>query len=254
MRHAARIAALLLAVLWPATLGRAQLGTEGGVPTAPPFACTGAPLPELARPALPHFAAALRPGGQVDVLALGSATLLGPHGGVAGSMPDRMAQALQATLPRVKVRVALRASPAASAAEMLTILRKELGEQRYQLVLWQTGTVEALRTEPPEQFRHILEDGAAAVAAARADLVLIDMPYSRLLSGKADLEPYRAAMAGLADRPGVALFPRYALTRSWAEGGALALEESAKPERRHTAAMLRLCLGQALARMLAPGS
>ena len=223
-----------------------------GHAAAPPACSTPASLTLTTRP-LPHVAAALAGGGRLDVLAIGSAGLLGGRGGPDGSMPDRLLQTLHAGAPALQTHLTLRAARAESAGDMLATLRRELAMHPYQLVLWQTGTVEALRRQPPEQFRRTLADGAAA-AAAGVDLVLIDLPFSRLLARSADLDPYRAALTEVALRPGVMLFPRYALMRAWVDDGKIDLEQSPRPERRRTADRLRTCLGQVLAHMLAPSA
>ena len=238
MGGSGRLVAVLLALLWPA------------LPAAAQETCAApASLTVTARP-MPHLAAALRPNGQVDVLALGSASLLGTRGGSAGSIPDRMIAALQAAVPNAHLRLTLRAGRAESAAEMLVSLRRELAVRPYQLVLWQTGTVEALRQEPPAQFRATLADGIAAATGQGADLVLIDMQFSRLLRRHAELQPYRAAMTEAALQPGVMLLPRFALMRAWAQDGTIDLEAAARADRRRTVQRLRECLGDVLARML----
>ncbi len=220
-----------------------------GLPAAHAPAQGSCPPPSLSLTVhrLPHLAAALRPGRTLDVLALGSASLLGPQGGTAGSVPDDMVQALRARVPGAAIRLTLRADRAQSAEEMLDALRRELAAHRFQLVLWQTGTVEALRGLPAEPFRRTLAAGIAAAAASGADLVLIDMQFSRLLDRHADLAPYRAAMTEMAMQPGVMLFPRYALMRGWSESGAIDLEASAPRDHRQTLARLRACLGAVLA-------
>jgi hypothetical protein len=200
--------------------------------------------------ALARAGRALQPGGRLDVLALGSGTLLGPRGGVEGSVPDHMLAALHAAAPAATVHLTLHGARAATAAEMLIALRKELAAHSYQLVLWQTGTVEAVRKLPPDQFAATLGEGSVAVAAAGADLVLIDVPYSRLLESNSDLAPYRAVMEHLAGHGDAALFRRYDLMRHWADSGELDLESAAKHDRNNTADRLRDCLGQALAKFV----
>ncbi len=240
MRHAACVAA----VAWLAAFG-AAVGAD-----VPETCRAPASVTVTTRP-MPQLAAALRHGGQLDVLALGSASLLGRHGGEAGSVPDRMVAALHARMPDATIRLTMRAGRTESASDMLATLKQELPAHRYQLVLWQSGTVEALRHLPPEQFRRTLDEGIAVATAAGADVVLMDMQYSHLLDQHADLEPYRAAMTEeAARRAGIMLFPRYALMRAWAEDGQLDLEATAKPDRRGAVARLHECLGDALAGML----
>ncbi len=231
-------------------------------------ALLAAPLPVFAAdmpPALPcdvpadlvawphgfaHIGAGLQPGGRLDVLAIGSGTLLGPRGGVDGSVPDHMIEALHAAAPGATLHLTLHGARAATAAEMLVALRKELAAHTYQLVLWQTGTVEAVRKLPPEQFAGTLGEGAVAVAGAGAGLVLVDVPYSRLLESNSDLAPYRAVMEQLAAHGDAALFRRYDLMRHWADSGELDLESANRRDRNNTAERLRACLGQALAKFV----
>lgn len=244
MQWRMRQAACAAVVAWLAAAGPAP-AAEASQP------CRAPELLTLTTRPMPHVAAALRPGGQLDVLALGSASMLGARGGEAGSVPDRMVAALHASVPDATIRLTMRAGRTEQAVEMLAAMRHELSVYRYHLVLWQSGTVEALRRLPPEDFRRTLAEGVAVATEAGADIVLIDMQYSRLLAQHAELEPYRAAMTEAALRPGVMLFPRYALMRAWAEDGQLDLEATAKPDRRRAIARLHACLGDALARMLA---
>lgn len=243
MQWPIRWAAWGAAVAWLGLVGPA-FAAEGMKPCRAPASVTLTTRP------MPDVAAALHQGSTVDVLALGSASLLGRHGGEAGSVPDRMVAALRARLPNAAIRLTMRAGRTESAADMLATMKQELGPHRYRLVLWQSGTIEALRRLPPEQFRRTLEEGVALATASGADVVLIDMQYSHLLKEHADLAPYRAAMTQAALHPGAMLFPRFALMRAWAEDGQLDLETTPKADRRLAVARLHACLGDALADML----
>jgi hypothetical protein len=218
--------------------------------TPPPAACE---VPaDLVAPAQPlrNLGRSLQPGGRLDVLALGSGTLLGPRGGVDGSVPDHMLKELHDAAPGVGLYLFLHGARAETATAMLAAMRKEFSTHSYQLVLWQTGTVEAVRKLPLAQFRDTLGAGATAAAVAGADLVLIDVPYSRLLDANSDLQPYRAAMRDLADTGKVVLFRRYDLMRHWAETGVLDMEAAGKHEQHSAADRLRARLGEALAKLV----
>lgn len=209
------------------------------------------PDPELATSPvrLDAFAKAIQAGGQVDILAIGSASTAAP----GGSYPRVMLEALQAALPAADLRLTLEASRGLSAADMLARLPKVLEDKRIKLVLWQTGTVEAAQGLRPEELAQTLEQGAAAITAAGADLVLIDFQYSRFLSANADLTPYELAFERAAILPGVALFHRYALMRSWADAGGLDMEMVPAAKRPETVTLLHACLGHALARFVLSG-
>ena len=236
--------ALRLGLVLATLLAHGAVAAESPPPCDVP-ADLVAPAHRLAR--LDHT---LEPGGRLEVLALGSGSLLGLRGGLDGSVPEYMVESLRATAPGATVHLTLHGARAATAAEMLVAMRKELAAHPYQLVLWQTGTVEAVRKVPPAQFHDTLTEGAVAAAAAGADLVLIDVPFSRLLEDHSDLQPYRAVIQDLSGQGDVALFRRYDLMRHWAESGAIDVEAAARGERNRVAERLRACLGQALARLV----
>ncbi len=232
--------------------------------------------------ALPHVATELKPGGHLHVLAVGSATMFGPEatlmpGTVTSqalgnnsilatpdkplspdtteqAFPRQMAKALEAATPGLVVDVVLRGGRGLSAADMLTLLRQELKTGSYQLVLWQTGTVEAVRNAPPGEFGQVLAEGAAAVDAAGANLVLIDPQYSRFLQTNSNLDPYTQALQQTASMPGVVLFHRFELMRTWVGEGQIDLERTPRADRRRIVEVLHSCLGAHLARMVSAGA
>ena len=99
--------------------------------------------------------------GRLDVLAVGSGTVLGRAAAPEGSFPDRMAQDLRAACPGADIRLVVQGERGMTAAAMLAALRPGARRHRFALVVWQTGTVEAVRKLPPEEFARTLDAGAA---------------------------------------------------------------------------------------------
>ena len=225
---------------------------------------------------LPHLAAALK-AKVLDVLVVGSATIFGPDASLqpgtltsqamgntapgtppqitlapAGptSFPQKMADALRDAVPGLQVQVTLHGGRGLTAAEMLDMLRKDLAAHKYQLVLWQTGTVEAVRNIPAGEFYQTLMDGAVLVTEQGADLVLVDQQFSRFLHANANLDPYAQGLQQIAATPGVLLFRRFDIMRNWASEGQIDLERTPRAERRAKVEMLHTCLGQQLARLM----
>ena len=196
--------------------------------------------------AMPRVAAALK-AGRLDVLAIGSATVLGARGRPEGSFPDRMVQELRAASPGAEIHLTVEGERGMTAAAMLAALRKSLDGKTVGLVVWQTGTVEAVRRLPPEEFARTLDAGAEAARAAGADLLLVDPQSSRMLQSHTTLAPYRETMLQVAHRHAAVLFRRFDLIRQWVEAGQLDLESTAKPDRSKMTERLNACLGQALA-------
>ena len=217
----------------------------------------------------------LKPGGTLDVLTIGSATVFSPDeslkpGTVTGqalglgavsqksalpmpsqsAFPLQMAHALRQAIPNLTVNVTVRGGRGMTASEMVDILQQELASHHYQLVIWQTGTVEAVRNVAAGDFYQTLQDGAAAIANAGADLVLVDPQYSRFLHANADLEPYAQSLQQVAAMPGALLFHRFELMRYWVDEGQIDLERTPKADRLQTVEALHACLGDHLAHML----
>jgi hypothetical protein len=223
----------------------------------------------------PHVSGVLKPGGSLNVLTVGSATVFSPGeslkpGTVTGlalglsgeprtgqlpmpsqaAFPLQMATALKSAIPGLEVSVTVKGGRGMTADEMLEVLKQELPGHHYQLVIWQTGTVEAVHNVPPGTFYQTLADGSALVAEAGADLVLVDPQFSRFLHANADLDPYAAAMQQIAAQPDVMLFHRFDLMRHWATEGQIDLERTPKGQRLKAVEALHACLGSALARMV----
>ena len=264
---------LVLALLIPACIAVAQAGT---VTCNTPDDAVGA------LSALPRVAEVLKPGKVLSVLAVGSATMFGPEAALdpstisaqslAGrvlaplqpqvfsqaaseqSFPMLMAAALRQAVPGAEVKVTVRGGRGLLAIDMLTILKAEVATHAYNLVLWQTGTVEAVRNLPPGEFSQTLLDGAEAVREGGADLVLIDPQFSRFLQTNANLEPYAQALVQAAAMPGVVLFHRFDLMRNWVNEGQLDLERTPKADRKRSIEFLHACLGRYLGTLVLDSS
>ncbi len=219
---------------------------------------------------LPHAAAALKPGGHLDVLVVGSATVFSPTtlqrpklrlilglgtpkppaGPPVVPFPLQMANLLRAEYPGLTVTVTVKGGMGMPAAQMLDILRTEVAAHPYQLVIWQTGTVEAIKHVPANNFAQTLSAGAAAVTQAGADLVLVDPQYSRFLVAHATLDPYAQVMRQAASGPDALLFHRFDLMRFWTQAGRIDLERTPRGQRLKMLGTLHACLGAQLARVV----
>jgi hypothetical protein len=220
---------------------------------------------ELTTPAdkLAHVAGALAKNHTLDILALGSGSTVGDAGASAGpalayhapeaAYPYKMLDALQTMRPADRFRITVKGGRNMTAETMLPIMQETLTAQHYDLVLWQTGTVEAVHGSRPDSLHGVLDDGAEAVEKAQADLVLIDPQFSRFLRANADLSPYQTVMQQLTARPDVTLFHRFDLTQNWVNSGQVDLERVSRDARDQTILLLNSCLGEALARYILAG-
>jgi hypothetical protein len=227
---------------------------------------------------MPHVASVLKPGDTLDVLTVGSATVFSPSeslqpGTVTGlalglggtqrsgdlipsdaAFPLQMGKDLERLVPGLQVKVEVKGGRGMLATTMLDIMRTEMANHHYQLVIWQTGTVEAVRNVPTEDFYQSLADGAAFVAEKGADLVLVDPQFSRFLHANADLDPYTQVLQQITAQPDVLLFHRFDLMRYWSSEGQIDLERTPKAQRVPTVEALHACLGSKLAQMVLSSS
>ncbi len=231
----------LLAAAVAAMLGGAAQG-HAAVPCPPVSTDGGEPLPLLAP--------LLKPKGQLDVLVVGSASSEPKGGEPKESTIGQMSRALEASIPGLHVTLTFAGKRFMAAPDLVPLMSDALGQHRYGLVIWQTGTADAVRSEPAGDFYQALSDGAAAAAAHGTAMVLVDPQYSRFLQTNADIEPYLGAMRAIASTAGVLLFDRFAIMQEWSDSGAIDLEQAAPGTRPAVAARLHACLGQQLAQTL----
>jgi acyl-CoA thioesterase I len=257
---------LLFLVMAAAVPGGSQAQTAAEPPEVAP-ASVACNLPaEFTTPDEPltHVGAALAAGHAVEILAIGSGSTVGDSGGAGGpafvyskptsSFPYRMQQALQAAKPGVTFHVTVKGGRNMTTDEMLPVMQKELSAHHYDLVLWQTGTVEAVRGLRPEAMRDVLEQGIDAAETSGADVVVIDPQFSRFLRANTDLSPYEAALQQITTMTSAALFRRFDLTHLWASDGDIDLERVSRNARDHTISVLNICLGRALAKFVLAGA
>ncbi len=157
-------------------------------PVAIPAQCAAPDDTVATIAAMPRVAASLRPGGILDVLVVGSAPMFGrspPALRTPGvvAFPWRMAEALQAAVPKLTVNITVRGGHGATAGEMADMIRDALTAKRYALLLWQTGTVEAVKNLPPDDFAQALMEGVDTAAEKGADVVLVDPQVQPLPAG-----------------------------------------------------------------------
>jgi hypothetical protein len=251
MRPAAALLVIYALLAGPQLSWAGELGPACGAPEE--FLTTDESLSQLA--------AKIAAGGPVDILAVGSATTVGSvtasgqqSASQGGSFPWHLVHALHAALPSIDFRLTVRGGRGMTAEEMLPLIETALKQQRYPLVLWQTGTVEAVRGLQPDGMLDVLHTGAEYVRDAGGDLVLIDPQFSRFLRANTDLDPYENVMQQVATMPGVTLFHRFELMRSWANDGIIDLERTPKADRDKALDELNTCLGKALARFVLSGT
>lgn len=179
------------------------------------------------------------------VLGTGSSAL---SGGGAKAYPAHLEEALRRRFPEITVNVVTAAKPRQKAAEMVGNLEKMLLDQKPDLVVWQTGTVDAIRGVDPDAFRDTLDEGIDAIHEAGADAVLMNMQYSPRTESMIQSGAYADTMRVVARDREIPLFDRLEIMRYWNDNGNFDLNtgtrDSAMAQKVHD------CIGRALASLI----
>jgi lysophospholipase L1-like esterase len=184
---------------------------------------------------------------KIVVLGTTSSTLPGSDG-AASAYPARLEAALKRRLPGINTTVVTRAKPRQTAAEMAESLEKLLLDEKPNLVVWQTGTFDALRGTDPEEFRSSVAEGVETLQAGGADVVLVNMQYSPRTESMLAIGPYADSMRWVAREREVPLFDRLAIMRYWNDTGAIDLYAATKDV--GMAKRVHDCIGRALASLI----
>ena len=205
-----------------------------------------------ARP-LPATARALQQG-SLRVLILGSGSITGPGAsGPDAAWPARLQTLLAARFPGRSVEIALRGGRGVTVHDHQALLRESLAAETPALVLWQAGTVEAVRGLDPDDMGEAMRQGLERIRRRGADIIILDQQYSRFLRANANIDPYRDKLRLVAAATGAPLFRRYDLMQHWVETGALDLERTARADRGAATDRLNDCLARALVELIAQG-
>jgi hypothetical protein len=196
---------------------------------------------------LPKVAEAVKNAGKLDILVVGSrsSTINAPDG---TAYPGRLEATLRDKLPNVKVNVNVELQIKKTAEEAAASLGKLIEGRKPTLVIWQTGTVDAMRSIDPDDFRAAVDDGVAALQSAGTDVILMNLQYSPRTETMISATPYIDNMRVVAQRHDVPLFDRFAVMRHWNEAGDFDLFSTFHgPE---LARRVHDCLGRALSKFI----
>jgi hypothetical protein len=118
-------------------------------------------------------------------------------------------------------------------------------DQKPSLVIWQTGTFDAVHGTDPEEFRASLAEGVEKLQAGGADVVLVNMQYSPRTESIVAVGAYADGIRWVSREREVPVFDRLAIMRHWYDNGQFDLYKATKDLQ--MAKSVHDCLGRALA-------
>jgi hypothetical protein len=180
----------------------------------------------------------------ISVVGSKSSALSGPDG-ARFSYPAQLEQALRERLPGNEIKVTAHIPSGQTTAEMAAGLPKILSDDRPDLLIWQAGTVDALRGVEPDDFRISLDQGLNTIAATGADVIVMNMQYSPRTESMLSVTPFADVMRWVAEQRGIVLFDRLAIMHYWSDEGTFDLYAATAgyAMARH----VHECIGRALA-------
>lgn len=178
------------------------------------------------------------------VVGAGSSQLPGASG-EKNAYPARLQQALADQLKGVEVKVTTDIKASRTAAEMVKALPANLAAAKPALMIWQTGTTDAMRAVDPDQFSQALDQGINITRGAGADVVLVNAQYSPRTESMIALSTYSDDMRWVALQQEVPLFERFSIMRLWSDLGTFDLYSATK--KLDIAERVHDCIGRLLA-------
>jgi acyl-CoA thioesterase I len=197
---------------------------------------------------LPHLAERLRAKQPVKIVAIGGASTTGLAAGSSElAYPHRLQETLTRWYPSSPITVVNRGVPRQTAQQMLDRFPADVIAEDPVLVIWETGTTDAVRGVGVDDFAAALQTGIDELKARGIDIMLVDMQFSHSTATVIDFVRYLEALHRVGDVNDVNVFPRYEMMRYWSEQNMFNFDGVAKDQRASLAAKVYECIAVKLA-------
>jgi hypothetical protein len=194
----------------PPAAASPSAGSGSGCDVPDSLLVTDSPLPKVTE--------AAKAGKPVDVLVIGSrSSTIGADGNSA--YPMRMREALKQKLPQLTVNMTVEIRAKEAADEVAAEFTKLTEAKKPTLVIWQTGTVDAMQAVDPDDFRTAVDNGVVALQNAGVDVILMNPQYSPRTETMISVPPYVDSMRAVAQQHDIPLFDRFAIMHQWNDEG-----------------------------------
>jgi lysophospholipase L1-like esterase len=134
---------------------------------------------------------------------------------------------------------------------MLARFDRDVLPYRPQLVIWQTGSNQALRSGNIEAYADTIREGISRLKAARVDIVLMDPQFAPLLLARPIHLLVVDSISTVANDMNVAVFRRFAVMRHWISSAQYKVEDIISSDGLHMNDVSYSCIAHLLADSLA---
>jgi GDSL-like Lipase/Acylhydrolase family len=184
---------------------------------------------------------------RIAVLGTGSSALAGPDG-PPSAYPARLETALNQRLSGVPVRVVTLLRTRQTTDDLAKGMGKLLADEKPDLVIWQTGTIDAIQRADLDGFKSALEHGVEQLHKGKTDAILMNMQYSPRTETMIAVSPYADVMRVVAQHYEIPLFDRLGIMRHWSDVGAFDLYAAGRDN--VLAHRVHDCIGRAIATLI----
>jgi lysophospholipase L1-like esterase len=229
------------------------LGAAVPAAAAPPeLRCTAPDEVTRFKVKLPNTARAIRRGEALVIVAIGSSSTQGVGASdQAHTYPARLAEELRQHWPRLAVTVVNKGVGGETAEQMLSRFTRDVLPYRPQLVIWQTGSNQALLSEDVQGYEKTVREGIARLKAVHTDVILMDPQYAPRVLGRPRHKAIVDTLGGVANDLKVGLFRRFAVMRYWVTSGLYKMEDIISRDQLHMNDASYNCIARLLANSLA---
>jgi acyl-CoA thioesterase-1 len=214
--------------------------------------CTAPPEVTRFKVRLPNTTQAIRLGKTLVIVAIGSSSTRGVGASdPAHTYPALLAEELRHRWPSLGVTVINKGVSGEMATQMLARFERDVLPYHPQLVIWQTGSNQVIRSGGDiEGYAATIREGIARLKAARFDVALMDPQFApRVLARPMHLSIVDTISA-VANDTKVALFPRFAVMRHLVRSGQYKIEDIISSDGLHMNDVSYGCIAHLLAHSL----
>jgi acyl-CoA thioesterase I len=201
---------------------------------------------------LPNTAGAIGSGKALVIVAIGSSSTRGVGASSAAhTYPALLADDMRRRWPQLAVTVINKGVSGEIASQMLARFEGDVLPYHPQLVIWQTGTNQSLRTGDIGGYVDTIRDGISRLKATRADVVLMDPQFAPRVIARPTHPFIVDSISAVTHDMNVAVFRRFAVMRHLISSGQYKMEDIISSDGLHMNDVSYSCIARLLADSIA---
>jgi acyl-CoA thioesterase I len=214
--------------------------------------CTAPPETTRFTVGLPNTAGAIGSGKALFIVAIGSSSTRGVGASdPAHTYPALLNEDLRRRWPQLALTVVNKGVSGEIASQMLARFEDDVLPYHPQLVIWQTGTNQSLRTGDIGGYVDTVREGISRLKVIRADVVLMDPQFAPRVIARPTHPFIVDSISAVAHDMNVAVFRRFAVMRHLISSGQYKMEDIISSDGLHMNDVSYSCIARLLADSIA---